>query len=413
MKKYLLLLCLFACPLLSRAQPQISAWYDFVSSFTNAQVNGGFDLQKNFYNFSIFPDTTVKIIFINSITKGADPQYNNWCSLGNAFDPTDSIFSLDGDNIDAITPNSKYTVDSVAYFYTYKRMTNSKVVDTLIFQAKKLNNFYVYKDVNHEVTGRIGTVDYNPKTALAANMDLTIKIPLKEADTSNNLFKAFVQKIGITCNAGEFIATTMTFKPGMPYSKGDTLTDFDQGDLNNGQPVKKMNVFGLLVDYDINGIENQCLRPNNGILINRQQRYLNTWYQDPNEGPKYLVAERFGSTGQTSFYPRTSYKVTGFTGLASGISNNASQDNFSLGNAFPNPVTGKTTIIPLTLNQTENITIDITDMLGRKVMNVASGNFTMGNHRISVNTEGLKPGVYFYTIIANGYSQTKKFTIAH
>ena len=389
----------------------ISAWYDFVASFANAQVNGGFDLSKNRYDLTMFPDTFVKIIYINSGNSSADPQYNNWCSFGTCFDPTDTIFSNDGDTLDAVAKDRTYTVDSVAYFYTYHRNTDTTVIDTLVFQATKANSWFVIPDaVTKETVERAGSADYDNVKGIAKNMGITVKIPLTIKDTSTAFFRTWAHELGITCDAskGEYVMTTITFLPGRTYSMGDTIADFYAGDTTAGKPKRKFNQFGLLVDFDNNYSENKHLRPNNGMVVNAQQRYLPTWFQNSASAPKYIIFEGFGAGAKIAFYPRTNYKVTGFTGT--GITE-ALKDGYGLGDIYPNPVNGNATI-EFALGKPGNMNIVITDILGRNVMNVASGNFGMGSHKISVNTEGMKPGVYFYTINANGYTQTKKFTVA-
>ena len=410
MKKYLLLLLILSSSGFVKAQSTQSGWYDFVNSFSIAQANGGFDLNKNLFSAITWPDTFVKIIYINANTSGADPQYSNWCSWGTSFDPTDSIFSLDGDALDAVPGTSNFSVDSVEYFYSYQRHTNSSVIDTLVFQATKVaaTNSFVFTDqTTHQVIQRIGTVGYDNKTALAKNMDITVKIPLGAADTSTFAFKTFSQKLNISCSPGDFVVSTVTFKPGNAYKKNDTIADFYAADTNAGRPTKKFNTFRLLIDEDLNATENRPLRPNNGLVVNSQQRYINDWFQSPSLSPMYIAATGFGARGATALYPRTQYKVT--SDFRTAIDNRKSTD-FSVGNVYPNPANGNA-VIPFSLTKSENINVEISDMLGRKIMTVASGDYSSGKHNVSFNTESMKPGLYFYTFTANGFTQTGKFTV--
>ncbi len=387
-----------------------SAWYDFTYSFSQAQVNGGFDLKKKYYNLVMFPDTFVKIIYVDQTTAAASPSYSNWCSLGTCFDPTDSIYSLDGDTIDAISRSStSYTVDSVAYFYTYTRSTDTSVVDTLIFQATKASLYYIQKDaVSGGITSGQGTTLYDNRNNDGKGMSMTLKIPLTKKDTSTYYFKTLQRGLGITCNIGEYVITVVSFKPGNKYSLNDTLADYYGPDTTAHKPAKKFNRFGLWTMYDDNGTQNLSHRPNNGLVVNKQQRYLPTWFYNPKDSPMYMMFSGFGATGNLNFYPRTNYKVTGYTGT--GISQ-MTREGYGLGNIYPNPVNGNATI-DFALGKSSTASIEIYDIVGRKVMTAASGMFTSGNHTLKINTEGMVPGIYFYTINADGFTQTKKFTVA-
>ena len=388
----------------------VSAWYDFVGSFAVAQANGGFDLNKNVFSAITWPDTFVKIIYINATTSAADPQYSNWCSWGTSFDATDSIFSNDGDANDALAAGKSYTVDSVEYLYTYTRKTDTSVVDTIVFQATKIapaNGFVFTDPTTHQVIQRIGTVDYDIAHGIAANMDMTIKIPLRKTDTSTAVFAVLKRELGFTCNPGEFTASTVTFKPGKSYAANDTIADFLAADTSANKPSKKFNTLRLLVDEDLNATQNRPLRPNNGLVVNQQQRYLATWFQSPTLSSKYIAATGFGVGGNTALYPRALYHVTGSTGT--GI-NNTMKDGYGLGDIYPNPSNGIANI-QFAIGKPGNISIQILDILGRNVMTAASGNYTSGSHNVSINTEGMKPGIYFYTFTTNGYTQTKKFTV--
>lgn len=81
-------------------------------------------------------------------------------------------------------------------------------------------------------------------------------------------------------------------------------------------------------------------------------------------------------------------------------------------NAYPNPATDNATI-SYSLNKSGNVSIVITDLMGRVVMNMEEGNQNAGvNYTVSVNTANLANGTYFYTLNVNGEKQTKKFVVS-
>mgnify|MGYP003404047952 FL=1 len=81
-------------------------------------------------------------------------------------------------------------------------------------------------------------------------------------------------------------------------------------------------------------------------------------------------------------------------------------------NAHPNPATDNATI-SYSLKKAGNVSIVITDLMGRVVMNMEEGNQNAGvNYTVNVNTANLANGTYFYTLNVNGEKQTKKFVVS-
>lgn len=74
--------------------------------------------------------------------------------------------------------------------------------------------------------------------------------------------------------------------------------------------------------------------------------------------------------------------------------------SFTLAN-YPNPViSGNTTTISFSLDNTSNVTLVVTDVLGRTVTQINEGKLSGGAHEISFSTKNLATGVYNYCIRA-------------
>lgn len=73
----------------------------------------------------------------------------------------------------------------------------------------------------------------------------------------------------------------------------------------------------------------------------------------------------------------------------------------------PNP-TSDVLNIDYVLNQTSDIRVSFFDLLGQKVLDYSFGKKTAGNHRETLNPEGLKTGVYFVRIQADKKAVTRK-----
>lgn len=77
---------------------------------------------------------------------------------------------------------------------------------------------------------------------------------------------------------------------------------------------------------------------------------------------------------------------------------------------YPNPFNPGTTI-RFTLLSTSNVTLQIYDLNGRLVRTLAEGEFASGPHEIRFEPTGLASGVYFYRLITDRKSLTKKMLL--
>ena len=83
---------------------------------------------------------------------------------------------------------------------------------------------------------------------------------------------------------------------------------------------------------------------------------------------------------------------------------------FTLSPNYPNPFNARTTI-SYTLTEPAAVTLDICDILGRKVHSVSDGDQPAGEHHITFSAKDLTSGVYFYHLSAGDYNQTRKMTL--
>lgn len=77
---------------------------------------------------------------------------------------------------------------------------------------------------------------------------------------------------------------------------------------------------------------------------------------------------------------------------------------------YPNPVSSKTTI-SYNVSTFSNVDITVTDMTGKNVATVFSGEQAAGRQEVEFDASALKPGVYFYTVKAGNAVETKKFVV--
>jgi hypothetical protein len=83
---------------------------------------------------------------------------------------------------------------------------------------------------------------------------------------------------------------------------------------------------------------------------------------------------------------------------------------FSLSQNYPNPF-NPTTTIKYSLTKSAYVTIEIYDLLGRKVETLFDAQEQAGYHQIIWNGDRVSSGIYFYRIQAGDFSETKKMLL--
>jgi hypothetical protein len=93
-----------------------------------------------------------------------------------------------------------------------------------------------------------------------------------------------------------------------------------------------------------------------------------------------------------------------------GIDNNQEVRQNYVGQNFPNPVKG-TTSFAVSLDKPANVTVDVTNIMGQKVMTMDKGFINSGARKFTIDCSQLTTGIYFYTVKINGESFTHKMII--
>ena len=92
-----------------------------------------------------------------------------------------------------------------------------------------------------------------------------------------------------------------------------------------------------------------------------------------------------------------------------GINDNKTDQTLT-GQIFPNPLRGMGTMT-VNLKQSGNLVIEITNMVGQKVMSVDKGYVNSGSQQFTIDASGLQAGVYFYTIKLDDQKYTNKMVV--
>ena len=85
-------------------------------------------------------------------------------------------------------------------------------------------------------------------------------------------------------------------------------------------------------------------------------------------------------------------------------------DEFSLGSNYPNPFRSSTEI-RFGLPKAAEVSLEVYDMLGRRVARLASGQMEAGFHHARLNGSRLSSGVYMYRLVAGNFAETKRMVV--
>ncbi len=85
-------------------------------------------------------------------------------------------------------------------------------------------------------------------------------------------------------------------------------------------------------------------------------------------------------------------------------------DNFELSQNYPNPFNPETKI-EFSVPQRTFVKLAVYDNIGRQVSLLVNENLAAGNYQLNFNAGNLPSGIYFYRIMTNEYSLTKKMML--
>ena len=103
-------------------------------------------------------------------------------------------------------------------------------------------------------------------------------------------------------------------------------------------------------------------------------------------------------------------EVYGDTSYVVKINDDIIPQNFKLFQNYPNPF-NPSTQIDFEINHSGNAKINVYDIKGGLVSNIANQRFSIGKHSVIFDGKNLPSGTYFYRIESNGRSTTKKMIL--
>lgn len=121
----------------------------------------------------------------------------------------------------------------------------------------------------------------------------------------------------------------------------------------------------------------------------------------------YFWRSRAVNSKETGEWSQTFSFTTGETVVNIPEEKNERPDEYFLGNNYPNPFNPQTTI-RFGLPEAGFVTLDVYDMLGRRVATLVNSNMAAGYHTVMFGSTTLSSGIYFYRISAGEFHQVRK-----
>jgi len=85
-------------------------------------------------------------------------------------------------------------------------------------------------------------------------------------------------------------------------------------------------------------------------------------------------------------------------------------NGYYLSQNYPNPFNPTTKII-YSIPAASRVTIKVYDVTGKEISTIENTERTAGTYVVTFNAKQLASGVYYYKLIANNYTATKKFVL--
>lgn len=143
-------------------------------------------------------------------------------------------------------------------------------------------------------------------------------------------------------------------------------------------------------------------------------------YKTTNNGLNWIILPELGTNNLGEFVISNNYAIFASTTTImrsklfnlTGTNNNFSElnNNYHLYQNYPNPFNAATSI-NFSIPKVSIVNISIYDITGKIVRNLVNEEFNAGTHSILFFAGDLSSGIYFYRIITEGYSNTKKLIL--
>jgi len=381
----------------------LKAPHNFSNRYTIDKVKFNFiDLSSSYYSstpdydyYYTFPDSTPFADYGGSL--GAP-----FChSFGQVYDLSSPVMNQNTLGYPSIFDiSSSTTIDSIATYGVWGQ-SRSGATDTIIFRVVvpttgvNLDRVFYFTGTasNYPAsndTTRFAMLNTDSNTWVVPGAIAEYKVPLRVQDTLANGLQYVKTPAGV--NVDRVFAVTIDFKPGSTYTPYVDTMGFGVGSWT--QVTAELNGDGTYSNY----VPGDLTASN---TVTSQVRHA-----APGGGwnGRYIPYLAYGA----GIYESIDIDLTLSQTNAISVKENVSEAK--LFQNYPNPANAFTTV-KYALENNAEVTFEVIDVTGKKVISTFEGNRNAGTHTIEINSNELNAGLYFYSIVVNGKRITKKMTI--
>ncbi len=426
---------------------------------------------KNIYSYKLLFILISFILFNNKVHSQAsyDSQFGSNGSGNGAFDNPNGIAVLSNGNILVAdrnneriqifnssgvyqsqfgslgSGNGQFATNNGAVDIAVDGSDNIWVVDRGNHRVQKFNSSGVYQDqFGSNGTGN-GQFNQPNGIGIAPNGDIYVCDRLNERVQVFNSSGVYQSQFGGTAGSGDgefasnngavdlaFDGSTGVFVVDRGNSRVQKFTDsalpveltFFEAGLNNNtvdlrwQTTTEVNNYGFEVErkQSENGTQNTewetigFVQGHGNSNSPKQYEFIDN---DPPAGHLHYRLKQIDTDGTYEYY---SLKAEVDATITS-VNDEQLPEEFHLSQNYPNPFNPTTTIrysIPVVdanFASTTNVRLKVYDVLGNEVSQLVNKLQAPGTYEVEFDASNLPSNIYFYTLSARGYSETKKLVL--
>jgi hypothetical protein len=201
----------------------------------------------------------------------------------------------------------------------------------------------------------------------------------------------------ITADNGQVVVVWSSITPGYDNGQFNFRHIWTRRSYDNGAPYSWGDLMDI--DTDIAHWLDECIYPVLAGSFDDADNAFFIYNADATPGTAL--------DGDHDYQTNTEYVLNY---IPVGIENNISFTDANVSQNYPNPATG-TSVVNVTLPQSANLSIEVTNLMGQVVYTADKGAVNAGMHSFTIDASNLGSGVYFYTVKAGESSVTKKMIV--
>lgn len=146
--------------------------------------------------------------------------------------------------------------------------------------------------------------------------------------------------------------------------------------------------------------------PSVAKLVNNK---LHLTYMQKTSIGRYDATNNPGAVGTHGIYYMSVDTASIFSGSLSGV-NEVKNDLFVMGQNYPNPFTGNTSI-PVNFTRNTSVKVSVYDLVGKEIYSQEFSNIPAGNNNLDIHMGNVPSGVYVYSIEAEGFKTSRRMLV--